>query len=711
MKRSNTVSSTYRPTGRLRGLLFALTLLLAPLLGLLSATPALAAPSCTTSGATVTCTFSYTGAPETWTVPAGVTSATFDLYGAKGGGPNPGGGGRVLATLTVAPGDIYQIRVGGQRGYNGGGAAGSVSSSVGNGGGASDVRSGAFGLDDRLLVAGGGGGAAYDSRSGANGGNAGYPNGEAGRSLFAGGGGGGTQTRGGAGGAPGGGAGSQGQGGAGGVNTNGGGGGGGGYYGGGGGGGNSDDHGGGGGGGSSYATPAATGVSYETHRRTGDGLVIISYSLPSDTAAPTASPSQAPAANTDGWNNTDVIVSWNWSDEAGGSGIDSATCVTSYTLRGEGIITLSDTCRDLAGNQGSASYTVKLDTTAPTISAAASSSPNASGWYNGDVTVAFSCADILSGVPNCPANQTLSGEGSAISSTAQTATDLAGNSSAPSNVVTVQIDRTAPLVSVTGVTNGASYTLGSVPTAGCSTNDPLSGVATQAAVSLSGGNPDGTGSFTVTCSGASDLAGNTASVSVSYEVLGATFPATAVLDNFDRANGRVGNDWAGLTGTSFYKIAANQLDVQGGGPLVWKTSFGASQEAFVRLATIDATSRSQGVLLKVQDSSRTEAGAIAVVYDARARAVRVSTLRLGQNGAWTLYPAQAATFANGDVLGARAKTDGTIEIYQNGMKIATVILNAADGAFFNARSGKIGVWTAIAPRALLDDFGGGNVAP
>jgi hypothetical protein len=41
------------------------------------------------------------------------------------------------------------------------------------------------------------------------------------------------------------------------------------------------------------------------------------------------------------------------------------------------------------------------------------------------------------------------------------------------------------------------------------------------------------------------------------------------------------------------------------------------------------------VLLKVQDSGRTEAGAIAVVYDARAGAVRVSTLRLGQNGAWT----------------------------------------------------------------------------
>ena len=39
------------------------------------------------SAAATTATFNYTGAAQTWTVPAGVTSATFDLYGAQGGGP------------------------------------------------------------------------------------------------------------------------------------------------------------------------------------------------------------------------------------------------------------------------------------------------------------------------------------------------------------------------------------------------------------------------------------------------------------------------------------------------------------------------------------------------------------------------------------------------------------------------------------------------
>ena len=54
---------------RLRALLVLALALLTPFN--LAATTALAAPSCTTSGTTVTCTFSYTGAPETWTEPEG----------------------------------------------------------------------------------------------------------------------------------------------------------------------------------------------------------------------------------------------------------------------------------------------------------------------------------------------------------------------------------------------------------------------------------------------------------------------------------------------------------------------------------------------------------------------------------------------------------------------------------------------------------------
>ncbi len=62
-----------------------------------------------------------------------------------------------------------------------------------------------------------------------------------------------------------------------------------------------------------------------------------------DRTPPTASPTQSPAANTAGWNNGDVTVSWNWSDAGG---IDTANCTTSSTSSGEGTINLTATCRD-----------------------------------------------------------------------------------------------------------------------------------------------------------------------------------------------------------------------------------------------------------------------------------------------------------------------------------------------------------------------------
>ncbi len=120
-----------------------------------------------------------------WVVPAGITTATFELRGASGGlaGGSVGGkGGKAVATIAVTPGETLHINVGGAgfnaassgvpsstgAGTNGGGASGfychsSVSDQSicqgGGGGGASDVRQGGTGLPDRVLVAGGGGGA------------------------------------------------------------------------------------------------------------------------------------------------------------------------------------------------------------------------------------------------------------------------------------------------------------------------------------------------------------------------------------------------------------------------------------------------------------------------------------------------------------------------------------------------------------------------
>jgi hypothetical protein len=232
-----------------------------------------------------TYTFNYSGSFQTFTVPANVSVITVTVSGASGGGSG-GGGARFVNTLTVTPGSVLRIYVGGSGivgasaagGFNGGGTAGYNYSNEGSGGGASDIRISPYALADRIIVAGGGGG--NGGWAGGAGGAAGL-NGTAGQNGQGWGGGGGTSSAGGAGGSGNGcgngAAGSLGQGGAGGGCTIGGGGGGGGYYGGGGGGGDNNGccaDGGGGGGGSSFC--AISGGTCTSGVQSGHGRVLIS---------------------------------------------------------------------------------------------------------------------------------------------------------------------------------------------------------------------------------------------------------------------------------------------------------------------------------------------------------------------------------------------------------------------------------------------------
>ena len=269
-----------------------------------------ALPSNCTGDATITCTFAYDGTngadgtPQTWTVPAGVSSAYFDVLGSAGG-DSPGDpasgtgglGGETTGTLLLAPGTTVSVLVGGRGsystttgagigGFNGGGGATSTSGHGGvGGGGASDVRVGGTGLGNRLLIAGGGGGSATEfappnpSQGGAGGGTVGG-NGT-GTPADTNGGGGGTQNSGGSAG-PGATNGRSGQGGSGDVF---GGGGGGGYFGGGGGSSGTANVG-GGGGGSGFFSPDTTRVTAGSTAAgiwQGNGLVTLRYSRAAQT--------------------------------------------------------------------------------------------------------------------------------------------------------------------------------------------------------------------------------------------------------------------------------------------------------------------------------------------------------------------------------------------------------------------------------------------
>ncbi len=86
---------------------------------------------------------------------------------------------------------------------------------------------------------------------------------------------------------------------------------------------------------------------------------------PLDTAPPVAMPKVASGkAGTNGWFTSPVRVSWNWTDDGV---IDQAKCTKSSSTPGNGRSTLSASCSDLAGNTGSASFQVKVDTTRPVV--------------------------------------------------------------------------------------------------------------------------------------------------------------------------------------------------------------------------------------------------------------------------------------------------------------------------------------------------------
>jgi alpha-tubulin suppressor-like RCC1 family protein len=250
--------------------------------------------------------------------------------------------------------------------------------------------------------------------------------------------------------------------------------------------------------------------------------------VPIDTTPPVIVPDVSGELGNNDWYVSDVTVTWTFTDDE--SDIISTTGCEETVVDTDTTGT-TITCSAVSdGGASSESVTIKRDATAPTVTGTASPAPNANGWNNADVTVSFTGSDTTSGVDSCtPSSVVLDIEGTGQSASA-TCTDFAGNESDPVTVSGIKIDKTAPIVTVTGVEDGVTYVLGNVPIAGCETTDALSGVETEASLTLTGGDGDGTGSFTATCSGAADFAGNNNSASVAYTVITPQEATTSIID-------------------------------------------------------------------------------------------------------------------------------------------------------------------------------------
>ena len=155
-----------------------------------------------------------------------------------------------------------------------------------------------------------------------------------------------------------------------------------------------------------------------------------------DTTAPTATAHASPGPNANGWNNSNVTVSFTGNDSL--SGIASCSDSVLFDTAGVGQ-SASGTCTDKAGNVSDTATAsgINIDLTDPSVSLVGGPA-DASSYYFGSVPAAPTCSasDALSGLDG---SCTVSGYSAAVGTHTVTAsaTDKAGNSKSASRTYTV----------------------------------------------------------------------------------------------------------------------------------------------------------------------------------------------------------------------------------------------------------------------------------
>ena len=229
-----------------------------------------------------------------------------------------------------------------------------------------------------------------------------------------------------------------------------------------------------------------------------------------DTAVPTISGSRSPAQPASGWNNTDVTVNFTCDDPKQGVAKDNAgfasgikSCGPNQTLTTDGANqSVAGKAVDAADNEASATVeSINIDKTPPAVTAKATTGPNGDGWYNGDVTIAWTCVDAVSGLASaCPANSTISSEGENLGATSPSVSDKAGNAGSGS-ISGIKIDRTAPKTTATAPATDWNNTDVTVQLSG---SDALSGLK-HTYYKLNGGPQEGGTSVPINTEGTHTL--------------------------------------------------------------------------------------------------------------------------------------------------------------------------------------------------------------
>jgi large repetitive protein len=233
-----------------------------------------------------------------------------------------------------------------------------------------------------------------------------------------------------------------------------------------------------------------------------------SLGLKYDATAPQVTGSGAGrAADSNGWYNHAVAVSFTGSDTT--SGIDTCSQPT-YAGPDTAAASVAGTCVDKAGNvSGSSTFTLNYDATGPSVSATPGRAADANGWYNHQLAVSFSGSDAVSGLDSCVAPQSYSGPDAGAVSVTGTCRDQAGNTTARS--FGLKYDATAPSVTATpGRATDSNGWYNHALTVSFTGSDGTSGLDKCAAPQTYSG-PDGNASVNGNCQ---DKAGNLTPVSL-----------------------------------------------------------------------------------------------------------------------------------------------------------------------------------------------------
>jgi hypothetical protein len=207
------------------------------------------------------------------------------------------------------------------------------------------------------------------------------------------------------------------------------------------------------------------------------------------------------------WYTTNVTVAYVWDP----TGVVSTSGCNTTTVSSD-TAGATFTCTLTYGNGATAALpvTVKRDATPPSVSGAgAARGPDANGWYNHAVGVAFNGSDATSGLASCT-SATYGGPDTGGASLAGTCRDNAGNVSAPASFGPIKYDATPPAVHVAlsrGPDAGSWY---NHPVSfSASGSDNLSGVASCSSGTIPGS----------TAASCTDNAGNvgSAGVGASYD--------------------------------------------------------------------------------------------------------------------------------------------------------------------------------------------------